>query len=493
MKRIIGVILIVLMIFGGIYIFRQFSQKTYQVSNKQIKLQHENKKIDYLKRLQNFHIEEKKENDRLNKIHYHRKLHDLYYSGVPDKYDNNGNKIKGIEPNSIKVIKHLKKIIKYSPKSEIDSAKLDLAKLYHFGMHKFKPQFKVAKNLYKSIISRCLNEDIHVQTEELLERINKDLHENHVYKWLNLKQPKKESGILGSYTDNAYEKLNIEQNNNFDNPTELINTDDMFDNIFDNAFQIIETLPRPQPIARIRETINAPTIPPIRRERDNNRYNDPQNTHNSQVLSTAINSINNLKKSTKMERDLSTSLKEIRQFLKKMPKNDKRNDALKSLNRIEKNTSPFTFSDMKEVGVLNLVWNRIHSDIHKDNLDTVKESLYNQLADMQEHGYSVCATGRFTRLVDTLNVIDEEVSIKPSYVINQEMMNKSSKIRENMLNTYSENERTELEKGTSNKQEEYDKKLKETIVEELKEDYVKTKILTQEKFDNQINKWINEI
>ena len=493
MKRIITIILIVLMIFGGIYIFRQFSQKTYQVSNKQIKLQHENKKIDYLKRLQNFHIEEKRENNRLNKIHYHRKLHDLYYSGVPDKYDNNGNKIKGIEPNSIKVIKHLRKIIKYSPKSEIDSAKLDLAKLYHFGMHKFKPQFKVAKNLYKSIISSCLNEDIHVQTEELLERINKDLHENHVYKWLNLKQPKRESDILGSYTDNAYEKLNVEQNNNFDNPTELINTDDMFDNIFDDAFQIIEALPQIQPVVRRIETINIPTIPPARTYRDNNRYNDPQNTHNSQVLSTAINSINNLKKSTKMEKDLSTSLKEIRQFLKKMPKNDKRNDALKSLNRIEKNTSPFTFSDMKEVAVLNLVWNRIHSDIHKDNLDTVKESLYNQLADMQEHGYSVCATGRFTRLVDTLNIIDEEVSIKPSYVINQEMMNKSSKIRENMLNTYSENERKELEKGTSNKQEEYDKNLKEKIVEELKEDYVKTKILTQEKFDNQINKWINEI
>lgn len=489
MKRIISIILIILIIFGGIYIFRQFSQKTYQISNKQIKLQHENKKIDYLKRLQNFHIEEKKENNRLNKIHYHTKLYNLYYSGVPDKYDNDGNKIKGIEPNSVKVIKHLRKIIKYSPKSQIDSIKLDLAKLYHFGMHKFQPQLKVAKKLYKSIILSCKNEDVHVQTEDLLERVNKDIRENHVYKWLNLKQPKKKSDIIGSYTDNTYEKLNIEQNNNFDNPTELINTDDMFDNIFDNTFQIIEILPRPQPIIEQRETINIPTIPtipPIRR-------NDPQNTHNSQVLSTAINSINNLKKSTKMERNLPTSLKEIRKFLKNMPKNDKRDDSLKSLNRIEKNTSPFTFSDMKEVNVLNLIWNRIHSDVHKDNLDTVKESLYNQLADMQEHGYSVCATGRFTRLVDTLNVIDEEVSIKPSYVINQEMMNKSSKIRENILNTYSENEREELEKGTSNKQEEYDKNLKEKIVKELKEDYVKTKILTQEKFDNQINKWINEI
>lgn len=486
MKRIISIILIILIIFGGIYIFRQFSQKTYQISNKQIKLQHENKKIDYLKRLQNFHIEEKKENNRLNKIHYHTKLYNLYYSGVPDKYDNDGNKIKGIEPNSVKVIKHLRKIIKYSPKSQIDSARLDLAKLYHFGMHKFKPQLKIAEKLYKSIILSCKNEDVHVQTEDLLERVNKDIRENHVYKWLNLKQPKKKSDIIGSYTDNTYEKLNIEQNNNFDNPTELINTDDMFDNIFDNTFQIIEILPRPQPIIEQRETINIPTIPPIRR-------NDPQNTHNSQVLSTAINSINNLKKSTKMERNLPTSLKEIRKFLKNMPKNDKRDDSLKSLNRIEKNTSPFTFSDMKEVNVLNLIWNRIHSDVHKDNLDTVKESLYNQLADMQEHGYSVCATGRFTRLVDTLNVIDEEVSIKPSYVINQEMMNKSSKIRENILNTYSENERKELEKGTSNKQEEYDKNLKEKIVKELKEDYVKTKILTQEKFDNQINKWINEI
>ena len=489
MKRIISIILIILIIFGGIYIFRQFSQKTYQISNKQIKLQHENKKIDYLKRLQNFHIEEKKENNRLNKIHYHTKLYNLYYSGVPDKYDNDGNKIKGIEPNSVKVIKHLRKIIKYSPKSQIDSIKLDLAKLYHFGMHKFQPQLKVAKKLYKSIILSCKNEDVHVQTEDLLERVNKDIRENHVYKWLNLKQPKKKSDIIGSYTDNTYEKLNIEQNNNFDNPTELINTDDMFDNIFDNTFQIIEILPRPQPIIEQRETINIPTIltiPPIRR-------NDPQNTHNSQVLSTAINSINNLKKSTKMERNLPTSLKEIRKFLKNMPKNDKRDDSLKSLNRIEKNTSPFTFSDMKEVNVLNMIWNRIHSDVHKDNLDTVKESLYNQLADMQEHGYSVCATGRFTRLVDTLNVIDEEVSIKPSYVINQEMMNKSSKIRENIVNTYSENERKELEKGTSNKQEEYDKNLKEKIVKELKEDYVKTKILTQEKFDNQINKWINEI
>ena len=127
------------------------------------------------------------------------------------------------------------------------------------------------------------------------------------------------------------------------------------------------------------------------------------------------------------------------------------------------------------------------------NLEAVKESLFNQLTDMQEHGVTVCATGRFTRLVDTLNVIDNEVTIKPSYIINQEMMNKSAKIRETMLHPYSESERKELEKGTSYKQEQFDQNLKEKIVENLKEDYVKTNILTQENFDHQISKWINDI
>ena len=84
-------------------------------------------------------------------------------------------------------------------------------------------------------------------------------------------------------------------------------------------------------------------------------------------------------------------------------------------------------------------------------------------------------------------------TIKPSYVINQEMMNKSSKIRETMLNTYSESERKKLEKGTSFHQERFDQKLKDKIVEILKEDYVKTNILSQEKFDHQINQWINDI
>ena len=441
MEPIIIIVLIVLILLG-VYLWIKFSPYTPRELNKNVKIKHEQRKTNYRRKLQDLHIEEPKEKDREHKLAYHARLYELYYVGIPDKYDNLGNKIKGIEPNAQQVVKHLRKIITYSPILQKGSIKLKLAKLYHLGMHKFKPQLKVAKKMYESMmVSGGLTDEVYVQTKDLLKRINKDIYDEYVnqYRIRRTRGAQRLRRTRGARLNKDQRHPPVSAGNNR------------------NPVQVVETLRRPPRAMPI-------PLPPVQRD------DDPQNTHDSQVLSTVINSINNLKKSTKMGKSLPTSLKEVRNFLNNLPENDKRDDALKSLNRIERNTLRFTFSDMKEVDVLNLIWNRIHSDVHADNLETVKESLFNQLADMQEHGVIVCATGRFTRLVDTLNVIDNEVTIKPSYVINQEMMNKSSKIRENMLNTYSENERKELEKGTSYEQEQFDQNLKEKIVENLKED-----------------------
>ena len=179
--------MVLIVVCGSIWISRLFSRK----SNNQIELHQESKKLNYLKKLQNIHIGD----FRLNKIAYHTKLCELYYAGVPNRYDNDGNSIKGIEPNALKVIHHLKKIIEYSPQqSQIDSARLELAKLYHLGMHKFKPQLKVAKKMYTSILwSRGgTKDDVYVQTEALLERINKEIYEVHVHKCLSEDQARTE-------------------------------------------------------------------------------------------------------------------------------------------------------------------------------------------------------------------------------------------------------------------------------------------------------------
>ena len=125
--------------------------------------------------------------------------------------------------------------------------------------------------------------------------------------------------------------------------------------------------------------------------------------------------------------------------------------------------------------------------------NTINENLFSELASMQEHGHTICSTGRFTHIIDSINGIDEDVSIKPTYAINEEMMNKSAQIRSEILNEYPENERKLLEAGTSPNQTEYDTRLKNTIIVKLKDDYVKTGILTEKTFDTEINKWINDI
>ena len=114
MNPIIIIALIVLTLLGGVYLWNQFSQCSFQEQNKNIKTKHEQRKTKYRRRLQDLHIEEQKENYRGNKLAYHTRLYELYYVGIPDRYDNNGNKIKGIEPNAQQVVKHLRKIIEYS-------------------------------------------------------------------------------------------------------------------------------------------------------------------------------------------------------------------------------------------------------------------------------------------------------------------------------------------------------------------------------------------
>jgi hypothetical protein len=56
-----------------------------------------------------------------------------------------------------------------------------------------------------------------------------------------------------------------------------------------------------------------------------------------------------------------------------------------------------------------------------------------------------------------------------------------------------DNEREKYNKGTHPKQNELDKILKKNIKETLYNDYVKSDIMTESKFESEINKWIDEI
>lgn len=344
------------------------------------------------------------------------------------------------------------------------------AKLYHQGMHNLEPDLEKAEELYKKLYNKLYNKFDNTGIEpnqdeldvmaECVDEINQ-LDKIKVYEWLNLGPdgaPRRNIAEDNYYDQTTENTRNVARNVGIAGDMRNYNFDDNFDNIVNHEAQIV---------------------------------NDPQNVHNSTVLATIKNSLKKLSVGKNNFGNQYQSVNEIRNIIENLKKSDKKNDAIKSLNTIMMQNTKIHSLDMDELEILDTIWNRI-KDEHAENEDVVN-TLVCQLADMQEHGNTVCSTGRATRLVDTLNVIDKDVKIMPTYAVNEEMMLTASNIREKMYQEQTPEERTLLENGTSLNQEDFDNKLKDAITSKLRKDYVITGILSEEKFNTELSKWINEI
>jgi hypothetical protein len=389
-------------------------------------------KLDHKEKITDIKKEIKKLKDKeFNEEEYVRLLK-LYKDGIHDIYDNKGNKLHGLEPDINKTFDVLYSLIKNCPERE-NFYKLKLADIYLNGMHKFKPDRQEAKILYQQINNE--------EALEKLRRINEEEHWESVYGWLNLKKPSKNQNL------------------------------------------IIPTLPKPVVMVTNHDVINQIL-----------GRGDSQNAHNSQVISTIKKSVEGLKKNTIMSISQDSTVKQIRNFMGSyLQGGDKQNDAEVSLSRILENNKPLMSTGMKEIEALHLVWNRIHSPIHDERRETLKENLMDELVNCQEFGHTVCSSGRFDRIIDTLNVSDPEVKIMDTNAINGEIMNSTSQLRNTLSEGYSEPERKQLDMGTHTNQILFDDNFKQKIRDKAKTDYVDTGIMTQKKMDNTLEKWINLI
>ena len=412
------------------------------------------------------------------------KMHELYYNGIPDKYDNLGNKIKGVEPDPNKAIEYLQKACALGQNPLMW---LKLASIYQNGMYKLEPQLQTAAQYYRQIMQNFPYRDIYLEASEQLDNVQQESNNIATYRWLNLKYTPKKN----AHHDKIAKMLRTQGQGGGAavRPVvgEVVAARDLFRTNNTNTVllgQDFGDLVRQDPN-------NAVILDP-----NDRRRNDAHNTHNSQVVSTVANSLKKLKGATTLTMTPAGTVRALRSYIGSKPNCDKKEDAFKSLDSIERNIIPVSSVNMKEIDALNIVWNRINED-HNDNSDDLKEILYGQLADMQEHGKSVCATGRLERVVDTLSTFDNNVAIKPTYVINDEMMLKASQIHEDMLKAY-EKEHGEarlklMEEGRAPDQMEYENKIKKSITDGLQKDYVDSGILTQEKFQAQVDKWIDDV
>ncbi len=223
---------------------------------------------------------------------------------------------------------------------------------------------------------------------------------------------------------------------------------------------------------------------------------DSQNTHDTNILNNLFNIIIKLQKQTHITKTINVSINEIIEYFNSKKKNIKLNffnyiyhylftsnynkiiihntkidNTIKVINHIKNNNGYIDRFKMTELQVLQLVWNAI------GNNNDLKDILYFNLSDITTYRGLVCLTGRVTRMIDVFNGIDD--AIKPNALdFRKEMMNKCVKIR------------NELEANDILDENNF---YKNEIKKQLYNDYVTSKILTNEDFEREINEWIEYI
>lgn len=261
--------------------------------------------------------------------------------------------------------------------------------------------------------------------------------------------------------------------------------------------------PREVPIPRRVHHANGVRGAAARADMPQGIRNDPQNAHDSTLLRGARETINKLRESTQISIDAPAMLNTLRRRLNSISDHTRRHKAIAVLDKIETNHLPMVnMHKMHEVDILNLVYNRIHSPINQGREEDLMEVLVDQLCDGFGSSSPVCATGRATRVLSSLDATDakaeEIVTMKPKWAIKEELLNNASVIRDRLMNArgpafveiYNKMDQTPEEEATA---EEFVDTFKQTLRDQYKKEYVDTGILTQPDLDAEIEKWIDHV
>ena len=86
---------------------------------------------------------------------------------------------------------------------------------------------------------------------------------------------------------------------------------------------------------------------------------------------------------------------------------------------------------MTETEALQLVWNKINNQTDTNKKSNMIEILAKQLDSGIENGHVVCSSGKISRIIGTLDGIDDEmVASRPIWAIRDEIATLASKIRD---------------------------------------------------------------
>jgi len=226
---------------------------------------------------------------------------------------------------------------------------------------------------------------------------------------------------------------------------------------------------------------------------------DANSVHDSAVTQSIKQSVDKLTQVSNPKSSKDLNIDKLREYIltggdPKELTPQTREKALKSLDIICRTNGMVSNLGMKETDVLNLVYNRIQQSTDPELRGNLEETLVKELADAARGGSTVCTVGRVSRMVDTLNIADPTTTIKDSSVIRREMLDKACKIRNDIYNNLPGAVKQEIDSlKDSERVTEYENRVKQEITDTLREDYVDTKIMKEDKFRLELDKWIEDI
>lgn len=401
-------------------------------------------------------------------------------------------------------------------------ATIYLARLYHGGLRDRPPDAKKALKYYKKAVDLgvyyCLLNigDIHnyglenvaqdqrrarkyyTRLTEFCERGNSDLDKYY------LTQARQrldvidasygpggffyDSGIGAREADNHIE-IDLDVQRVFDRARKL-KQNNTFRRDYIDTIRIRNHLP-----VRINADGNRERVPPAL---DNPVvvHNDSQNVHDRILNQTISQSVQNLKNDTPLVIPTDTSLYEVKKAIQNLTTGSKQSNAINTLNSL--GSRAVGANATSEKGILSLVWNRIQGYTNSEQKRIATENLVNELSDVQESGKPWCSTGKFNRIIDSLNKIDPAVEIKPTWALNRELMDTAANFRKKLL----EEEPDDVKAAIDSKQltpevekaiDEFNDKFKSHLVQKFERDYVDSGIISKEELTNQTSAWIDHV
>jgi len=235
---------------------------------------------------------------------------------------------------------------------------------------------------------------------------------------------------------------------------------------------------------------------------------DQQNVHDSLVQAHIIETVNKLKLTTATSTsklNISETLTQIRNYILNGYKgsDEVREKALISLKKINRLRGIIVNLNMNEMEILRLVWNRINDQINSKNLETLKDNIVVQLADITYDADDkiYCVQGRVSRLLQSLEMADAEniINLKPMWVIKDGISSFFAKYRDNYIKQLSKkaqylcNEALNLSVKDQQFVNRVNKKIADGIRKRLIIRYVNSKLLTQQQFNDLTEPYFNEL